>query len=520
MDMIEPLISIAIDLTAAMTAKDRYDRLLVALGKIIPYDAAALLRVDGDLLIPVAARGLLPDALGREYSRSTHPRLEIICSSDEPIRFPADNPLPDPFDGLLAADANALSHIHACMGCPLHVEDRLIGVLTADALDPNAFDGIDPRFLKAVGALAGAQMQTAILIGALEKSAERLGQITSDLMQDIQKRQGDQILGSSSVMAHLRREIDLVARSDFNILVLGETGVGKELVARAIHAASNRSVNPLLYLNCAAMPETLAESELFGHTRGAFTGASRDRAGKFELADKGTLFLDEIGELPLPIQPKLLRTIQEGEVQRVGAEKTIRVNVRLIAATNRDLEVEVKNKRFRADLYHRLNVYPIHVPSLRRRKSDIPLLAGYFCERIQRRLGLGPVRISPSAYEAMDRYDWPGNVRELENIISRAVLKASSGMPRDKPVVIDSRHLGSDLVPEIHHNTPSQPRRNRMLSDDFSFKEALKNYKREFLRLAIDKNQGNLAAAARDLKMNRSNLYNLAKRLGVIGKNR
>jgi transcriptional regulator with GAF, ATPase, and Fis domain len=235
-----------------------------------------------------------------------------------------------------------LSHIHACLGCPLRVDDTLIGVLTADALDPKAFDGMDPRFLKAVGALAGAQMQTANLIDALEKSAERQGLIASDLMQDIHIRQGTQILGGSSVMEHLRREIELVARSDFTVLVLGETGVGKELVVRAIHSASNRKEAPLLYLNCAAMPETLAESELFGHKKGSYTGASRDRAGKFELANNGTLFLDEIGELPLTVQPKLLRAIQDGEIQCVGSDKPSQVDVRLLAATNRNLNGRLK----------------------------------------------------------------------------------------------------------------------------------------------------------------------------------
>ncbi len=262
------------------------------------------------------------------------------------------------------------------MGCPLHVDEKLVGALTADSLDPHAFDHLDQGFLKAVGAIAGAQMQTANLIGALEHSAELQGLIASDLMQDIHRRQGSQIIGSSRIMEHLRREINLVSASDFTLMVLGETGVGKELVVRAIHAASARSDGPMLYLNCAALPETPAETELFGHIKGAFTGASRDRAGKFELADKGTLFLDEVGELPASIQAKLLRAIQEGEIQRVGSEKTIYVDVRLLVATNRDLDAEVKTGRFRADLYHRLNVYLIKVPALRERKEDIPLLTG------------------------------------------------------------------------------------------------------------------------------------------------
>jgi anaerobic nitric oxide reductase transcription regulator len=293
--------------------------------------------------------------------------------------------------------------------------------------------------------------------------------------------------------------------------------VGKELVVRAIHASSNRKDAPLLYLNCAALPESLAESELFGHTKGAFTGASRDRAGKFELANHGTLFLDEIGELPLSIQPKLLRAIQEGEIQRVGSDKSAHADVRLLAATNRTLEVEVENKRFRADLYHRLNVYPIMVPSLKERKEDIPLLAGHFCERIQRRLGLGPVRVSPHAYEMMAGYDWPGNVRELENVISRAVLKSSSTVSRGEPVVLETPHLDSDLIPNGVPILPSVPKKERLFSEDFSLNNALKKYKIKLIKLALNKNRGNWAATARDLGMHRSNLHNLAKRLGIKG---
>jgi anaerobic nitric oxide reductase transcription regulator len=515
MDMLDTLASIAADLTAALNTKDRYQRLLGALKRIIPYDAAALLRLDGEALIPLAAHGLLPNALGRRYALSDHPRLDIICKSSEPVRFPADSSLPDPFDGLLDKDADALHHIHACLGCPLHVDDQLVGALTADALDPHAFDQIDQGFLKAVGAIAGAQMQTANLIEALERSAELQGMIATDLMQDIHRRQGSQIIGTSRVMEHLRHEIELVAASDFTVMVLGETGAGKELVVRAIHAASARSDGPMLYLNCAALPETLAETELFGHMKGAFTGASRDRVGKFELADKGTLFLDEIGELPISIQAKLLRTIQEGEIQRVGSEKTTHVDVRLIVATNRDLEEEVKADRFRADLYHRLNVYPIKVPALRERKEDIPLLTGYFCEQMQRRLGLGPVRISTDAVEILSRYSWPGNVRELENIISRAILKASSESHRGDPVVIKPIHLGGDLIPLDTNNQVFAPDLVPAISKEPSLQEAVQQFKKRLIQHALTNNEGNWAAAARELGMHRSNLHHLALRLGL-----
>jgi anaerobic nitric oxide reductase transcription regulator len=515
MDMLDTLASIAADLTAALSAKDRYQRLLGALHRIIPFDAAALLRLEGEALIPLAAHGLLPNAMGRRYARSDHPRLDSICKSSEPVRFQADSTLPDPFDGLLAKDADALHHIHACLGCPLYVDEKLVGALTADALDPHAFDYLDQGFLKAVGAIAGAQMQTANLIEALERSAELQGLIASDLMQDIHRRQGSQIIGSSQIMEHLRREIELVAASDFTVMVLGETGVGKELVVRAIHAASARNDGPMLYLNCAALPETLAETELFGHIKGAFTGASRDRAGKFELSDKGTLFLDEIGELPLSVQAKLLRTIQEGEIQRVGSEKTIHVDVRLLVATNRDLEEEVKADRFRADLYHRLNVYPIKVPALRERKEDIPLLTGYFCERTQRRLGLGPVRISTNAVEILSRYSWPGNVRELENIISRAILKASSESPRGNPVIIKPIHLGGDLISLDTNIQLSSPDLDTLISKDLFLQDAVQQFKKQLIQRALTKNDGNWAAAAKELGMHRSNLHHLATRLGL-----
>jgi anaerobic nitric oxide reductase transcription regulator len=515
MDMLDTIVSISLDLTAALNAKDRYQRLLESLNRIIPYDAAALLRIDEDVLIPVAARGLSPDAMGRQYLRKEHPRLDIICNSRDPVLFPADTSLPDPFDGMLQNNADALSHIHACLGCPLYVEDKLVGALTADAVDPNAFDHLEQQFLTAIGALAGAQMQTADLIEALEDSAMRQGQIAGDLMRDIQMRQGTRIIGSSREIEHLRREIDLVARSDFTVLVLGETGVGKELVARAIHAGSSRREMPLLYLNCAALPETLSDSELFGHTRGAFTGANRERAGKFEVADGGTLFLDEIGELPLSIQAKLLRAIQQGEIQRVGSGQAIYVNVRLLTATNRNLEQEVNDGRFRADLYHRLNVYPITVPPLRERKEDIPLLAGYFCELIQRRIGAGPVRISTETIDILSRYYWPGNVRELENILSRAVLKASIEYPRGEPVSVEPVHLGRDISTEANPPQPSISGTALALPAGRSLREAVDEFQRNLITRAVAERNGNWSAAARDLNMHRSNLHNLAARLGL-----
>ncbi len=521
MDQLETLVSIASDLTAALSSEDRYGRLLGALRRVIPYDAAALMRLEGKDLLPLASEGLTEDTMGRRFPLAEHPRLEIICRSAAPVLFPDDSALPDPFDGLLATGHADFERVHACLGCPLRVGGELFGTLTADAAEPHAFDGIDLGFLAAVGALAAAELRTTHLIEALERSAKRQGLIARDLMRDAQLRQGTELIGTTPAMQRLRREIELVARSDFTILITGETGAGKELVARAVHSASDRSAEPMLYVNCAALPETLADSELFGHVRGAFTGATSDRPGKFEVASGGTLFLDEIGELPLSVQPKLLRAIQHGEIQRVGSDRTIRADVRLLAATNRDLEAEVGAGRFRADLFHRLDVYPLHVPPLRERADDIPLLAGYFCDVIRHRLGLGPVRLDPRAVAALERHPWPGNVRELENVLSRAALTAASRVPRGDPVLLTGADLGLDLSTAA----PARSRQERAgrgsaPSPGADLKEATREFQRSLIRHALSDAQGNWAAAARSLGMHRSNFHHLAARLGLKDRGR
>ncbi|HEY8514538.1 MAG TPA: nitric oxide reductase transcriptional regulator NorR [Candidatus Binatia bacterium] len=516
---LEPILSIALDLSASLGSADRYRRLLEAVRQAIPCDASALLRVEGDVLVPIAAHGLTPDAMGRSYPRADHPRLDVICSADAPVLFPPDSPLPDPFDGMLARDASALRHVHACLGCPLRVEGELVGALTADALDPDAFAGLDLRLLAFLGALAGAAMRTSSLIEALENAAAHEGLVARELVRDAQEREG-QLIGTSEAMMRLRREMELVASSQLTVLILGETGVGKELVARGIHAASHLRDKPLIHVNCAALPESVAESELFGHVRGAFTGATSDRAGKFEIARGGTLFLDEVGELPLSVQPKLLRALQDGEIQRVGSDRTLRVSTRVLAATNRDLESEVAAGRFRADLYHRLAVYPIRVAPLRERREDIPILAGYFCDLARRRLGVGPVRLTRAAHLALARYAWPGNVRELSNVLSRVVLRASATVRRGEPIVIDAPALGPELAELGTGDVPTTADGVALaaaatVEPGMSLREAVAEFQREMIRRALAASGGNWAAAARRLRMDRGNLHNLARRLGL-----
>jgi anaerobic nitric oxide reductase transcription regulator len=509
------LLSVAADLTAALTAQDRYRRLLESLQRVIPFDAATLMRILGDELSIVVAHGLKPDAFERRFRISDHPRLKTICKSQEPVLFPRASPLPDPFDGLMAKDPELTHGIHACLGCPLYVQDKLLGVLTADAIDPEAFSGIDPLFLKALAVLAAAEMHTTDLIEALERDAKRQGLIAYDLMQDAKRRQGQQIIGNSPLMENLRREIDIVAWSDLAVLVTGETGVGKELVINAIHGTSKRRNEPLLYVNCAALPESLVDSELFGHVKGSFTGATTDRPGKFEVADGGTIFLDEIGELPLAVQPKLLRALQQGEIQRVGADKPLKVNVRILAATNRNLEQETEAGRFRADLFHRLNVYPIRVPALRERREDIPLLAGYFCDLIGRRLGLPPIHLSPDVLESLSRYTWPGNVRELENLVSRAVLKASAEQRGGARIILHPIHVGMEFARGEGGEIPAQSANEPLLLADQTFRGAVDQYQRGLILAALERHDCNWAAAARELGLHRSNLHHLAQRLGL-----
>jgi transcriptional regulator with GAF, ATPase, and Fis domain len=246
-----------------------------------------------------------------------------------------------------------------------------------------------------------------------------------------------QILGRSPALDRVLHEVQMVAATDANVLVLGESGTGKELIGRAIHQRSARSQKPLVKVNCGSVPRELFESEFFGHVRGAFTGAVRDRLGRFQLADGGTLFLDEVGEIPLELQAKLLRVLQEGEFERVGDEVTRRVNVRVIAATNRDLKKEVDSGRFRLDLYYRLGVFPLEVPPLRERVEDIPTLLTHFLRQAASRFHVQPPPVSNREIERAQRYDWPGNVRELQNVVERAVI-----VSRGKKLILDIPQTG------------------------------------------------------------------------------
>jgi anaerobic nitric oxide reductase transcription regulator len=512
------MLSIARDLTASLAASDRYTRLLDAVRQVIPCDAACLLRVDGPYLTPVAGFGLSTAALSRRYDRREQPRLDVILSSKNPVQFPPDSKLADPFDGDIVGALHAHDRVHACLGCALTDGDEVVGALTADALESHRFDALDPQVIAILGALAGAALRTTALIDALERRADHRVQVARELQRSASQTSGA-ILGTSQAITRLRHEIGLVAKSDLAVLITGETGTGKELVARQIHSSSPRAEEALIHVNCAALPISIAESELFGHVAGAFTGATKDRPGKFEVADEGTLFLDEIGELPLELQPKLLRALQQGEIQRIGSDRIHKVNVRVIAATNRNLEEEVRQGRFRADLYHRLAVFPLRVPSLRERRDDIPLLASHFADTSARRIGVAGARLDPVAKARLAESEWPGNVRELENVIARAVLRAAattSGSTLAQEIVtISPAHL--DLTPASSGKRPVDPESHRLSASNTaaSFRDQVTEFERRVVTETIARHNGNWAAAARELGMHRSNLHHLATRLGL-----
>jgi transcriptional regulator with GAF, ATPase, and Fis domain len=310
-------------------------------------------------------------------------------------------------------------------------------------------------------------------------------------------RRFEQIIGNSSALEAVLEQVERVAPTDSTVIIQGETGTGKELIAHAIHNLSSRCGRPFVRLNCAAIPLDLLESELFGHEKGAFTGAIAQKIGRFELADKGTLFLDEIGDIPPALQPKLLRVLQEQEFERLGSTRTHQVDVRLVAATNRDLEEMVNHGQFRSDLYYRLNVFPVQLPPLRERREDIPALVSHFVERFGQRMGREIDNIPPETMSALSSYQWPGNIRELQNLIERAVILSNDGvLPNPLP---PSGIRGIAIVPAAPVTT-------------------LKDSERTLIRRTLEEVRwviGGPKGAAAKLGLKRTTLIHKMQKLGI-----
>jgi DNA-binding NtrC family response regulator len=333
---------------------------------------------------------------------------------------------------------------------------------------------------------------------------KKLSEENRKLREQVRLIQPYEIIGRSRAIQEVFHLIDRISVTDANILISGESGTGKELIARNIHLSSNRKEKPFVVVDCAAIPENLLESELFGYEKGAFTGAGKSKTGLFESADHGTLFLDEIGELPILLQTKLLRAIQEKSIRRIGSNKEIHLNVRIIAATNRDLKKDVEQKRFREDLYYRLNVINIHLPPLRERKGDIVLLAMHFLKNLSSVHGKNISSITPEALELLELYEWPGNVRQLQNVIERAVVLTNSDS-------IDPGILPGEIVkpwPGFKKSGDSLPYREAK-------ERCLSDFETEYLKSLLSKTSGNITEAAKIAGVNRKTIHRLLKRYNI-----
>jgi transcriptional regulator with GAF, ATPase, and Fis domain len=353
------------------------------------------------------------------------------------------------------ADWPGRTPVRSFAGYPLLFKEELLGLLAV--FSRASFSEEEFAWLRTYAEHAAVAIANARAFEEMERQRRKLEMENVYLREEVEAALdfGD-IVGRSPALQKVLRQIELVAQTETSVLILGESGTGKELVARAIHERSLRRTRPMIRVNCGSIPQELFESEFFGHVKGAFTGAIRDRVGRFQLADGGTLFLDEVGEIPLWLQSKLLRVLQEGEFERVGEERTRRVDVRIVAATNRDLRREVDQGRFRPDLYYRLSVFPVEVPPLRDRREDIGLLAAHFINRSCSRLNCAETRLTDEIVRQLEDYDWPGNIRELQNVIERAVILSGGGPLKLDHTVLDSArsaNVGPAVPKEARHKT-------------------------------------------------------------------
>jgi Nif-specific regulatory protein len=392
-----------------------------------------------------------------------------------------------------AADSLVSPSVRSVLAAPMEAHGKLVGVIYLDASSAGAhFDAGLLQLVLALGNIAGLAMENA-------RHLEWLGGENRRLQQELEADHG--MVGESPPMRAVIDFISRVAARESTVLVWGESGTGKELVARAIHANSSRADRPFVAINCAAITETLLESELFGHEKGAFTGAVSQKKGKLEAADGGTVFLDEVGELATPLQAKLLRVLQEREFERVGGTRPIKVDIRVIAATNRDLKEATRAGIFRQDLYYRLNVVSVRMPALRERKEDIPLLANFFARRFGEKVKRHVAGISPKARACLMRYEWPGNVRELENAIERAVVLGSTELilPEDLPeALVEETATEGEPITALH--------------------EGLREAKKALIERAIEQAGGNYTEAAGILGVHPNHLFRLIKTLNLKSK--
>ena len=402
-----------------------FDAIAQALNKVLPFHRASLSLHDPatDLIRVYALAGSVPPKGFAATTGATFPRqrshlAEVLDKKQYRVRRDLEKEVRVGLEDHLLEEG-----IRSYIAVPLIAKGESFGTLNVGSREPEAYSDGDAEFLAKVAHQVALAIQNMWAYEEIGELKARVEQENIYLQEEIKiEHNFEEIVGQSAAIKKVLKAVETVAPTDATVLICSETGTGKELVARAVHHLSPRKGKPLVKINCATLPTNLIESELFGHERGAFTGALSRKIGRFELADGGTIFLDEIGDLPLDMQTKLLRVLQDGEFERVGGSQTIKVDVRVIAATNRDLEKAMQDERFRSDLYYRLNVFPISLPALRDRKEDIELLVKHFVRKCCKRIGRGIETIPQQTLAAMVSYSWPGNIRELENVIERAVI--------------------------------------------------------------------------------------------------
>lgn len=423
-------------------------RALESLQALVPHDMAAVLRLDGDRLKVMAARGRLASDQVRAHSLSLreHPSIRRAMDQRRPVVLQEEDHAgaeKDPYHGLVD-----LPHGHSCMVVPLYSRDRVLGLMTFDRQVCGTYDETTVLLADAYGQIISLAFRYGEQADLLARYRQLLDERNRVLQAELAGGSAPARLEAtvSPLMQGVIRQGRQVAQTDAPVLILGETGTGKEVLAEAIHAWSRRAQATFLKINCAAIPETLIESELFGHVKGAFTGAGQSRPGRFLAANGGTLLLDEIGDMPLAAQSKLLRVLQEGTFEPVGSDRTVKVDVRILASTHRDLEERVAAGTFREDLFYRLNVFPIMSPPLRERLEDLEILSASVLAQLAERTGRGPWALAPGALEVLRGQDWPGNIRQLVNALERATILRPGGLldgrffaPGSRPAAPDTR---------------------------------------------------------------------------------
>jgi transcriptional regulator with GAF, ATPase, and Fis domain len=440
--------------TSDETIDELLDRGLEWMSRVAPYDLATVLELRGGRLVVRAARGPLAshELLGRELRLTDLPGLDRTLASRRAHSFTESEHVHegDPFDGVLDFAPG-----HACMVVPLCVGDACFGVATLDRAVCEPY----PQSLVDLIEVYGHVLAMAVRYADQKLTLQRLHSRDRERIALLEGGYDDSLTlfleSRSRKMQDVVRAAERVARADTPVLLLGETGTGKERLARAIHHLSPRAEHPFVALNCAAIPAGLLESELFGHVKGAFTGATRDRVGRFQVANGGTLLLDEIGELPFELQAKLLRVVQEGRFEPVGSDRPVRVDVRILAATHVDLTRAIAEHRFREDLYYRLAVFPLRVPALRDRMEDLELACSVLLRELARRTGSGVLQLTPAGLAKLRRHPWPGNLRELANVLERASIISHSGElgPEDLDLPEVSREAAAATPPALAART-------------------------------------------------------------------